>query len=60
MDAAIYIYDMQGQQIKKKQINGQEYVYLTIQGSELAAGMYMYTLIIDGKEIDTKKMILTK
>jgi len=23
-------------------------------------GMYLYTLIADGKEVDTKKMILTK
>ena len=31
-----------------------------INGYELTPGMYMYTLIVDGKEIDTKKMILTE
>ena len=31
-----------------------------IQGSELLAGMYIYTLIADGKEVDTKRMILTE
>lgn len=55
----IFIYDMQGTQLKKLQINGKGNESLTIQSSELNAGMYMYTLIIDGKEIDTKKMILT-
>jgi hypothetical protein len=55
----IYIYDMQGTQIKKIQINGKGDESISIQGSELRAGMYMYTLIIDGKEIDTRKMILT-
>ena len=33
---------------------------LTIRASELAAGAYVYNLVIDGKLIDTKKMILTK
>jgi hypothetical protein len=55
----IFIYDMQGTQKRKVQINGNGNQSITIQGSELKAGMYMYTLIIDGKEIATKKMILT-
>jgi hypothetical protein len=55
----IFIYDMQGTQMRKIQINGNGNQSITIQGSELKAGMYMYTLIIDGKEIGTKKMILT-
>ncbi len=33
---------------------------LTIDGYTLDAGMYLYSLIADGKEVDTKKMILTK
>ena len=32
----------------------------TISGSELTAGIYLYALIVDGKEVDTKRMILTK
>jgi hypothetical protein len=57
--SAIYIYDMQGTQIRKIQINGKGNQNIIIQGSELKAGMYMYSLIIDGKVIDTKKMVLT-
>jgi len=60
VNAAIYIYDMQGTQVKKLQINNRENISISIQGSELKAGMYMYSLIIDSKEIDTKRMILTE
>jgi len=31
-----------------------------IKGSDLQAGMYLYSLIVDGREVDTKRMILTK
>ena len=33
---------------------------VTINGSSLQAGMYLYTLVVNGEEIITKKMILTK
>jgi hypothetical protein len=59
LNAILYIYDMQGIQVKKLIIANKGEVNSTLQASELKAGMYMYTLIIDNKEIDTKKMILT-
>jgi hypothetical protein len=31
-----------------------------ISGSELTGGMYQYSLLIDGKTIDTKKMVISK
>jgi len=58
-NAFIYIFNLQGLLIKQITVNKFQ-SSVTINGSELAAGMYMYTLIADGKEIDTKKMILTK
>ena len=33
---------------------------LTIHANEFAPGMYYYSLIVNDKEIDTKKMILTE
>jgi hypothetical protein len=33
---------------------------IIINGAELNPGMYLYTLIADGKEVDTKRMILTE
>ena len=59
MVSYICIYDMQGKQLQKLQINGKGEVSEAIQGSEFKSGMYMYTLIIDGKLIDTKRMVLT-
>ncbi len=57
----LFIYNLQGKQLLKKQISEKENVSVNISGSELGgAGTYLYTLIIDGKEIDTKKMILTE
>ncbi|MBK8443492.1 MAG: tail fiber domain-containing protein [Sphingobacteriales bacterium] len=44
-----------------KSINlGKGFSTTTINGSELAAGTYIYALIIDGKNTATKEMILTK
>ena len=31
-----------------------------LHGSELQPGMYIYTLVADAQEVDTKRMILTK
>lgn len=59
-DASIYIYDMNGTQIKEYTITNSGDGSVTIQGSELKAGMYLYSLIADGQVIDTKRMILTK
>jgi hypothetical protein len=58
--ACIYIYDMNGVQLKSYSIPQRGKSNITIQGSELNAGMYLYALIADGKVIDTKRMVLTK
>jgi hypothetical protein len=57
--AYICIFDLQGTMLKKSaDLVGRS--NLLIQGSEFKAGMYLYSLIVDGKEADTKRMILTK
>jgi hypothetical protein len=53
------IFDMNGKQIDKYPLNSRGENYLQIHKGRLTAGMYYYTLIADGKEIATKKMILT-
>ena len=58
--ASIHIYNLQGKQIKQINIEERGNGSVIINGYELTPGMYMYTLIVDGKEIDTKKMILTE
>ncbi len=57
--ATLYIYNMQGNQIKSIPLYNRGLANETIHGSELQAGMYIYALIADGKEIDSKRMILT-
>lgn len=58
--AGIHIYNLQGKQIKQISIVDRGNGSVVINGYELTPGMYMYSLIVDGKEVDTKKMILTE
>ena len=58
-NAAICIFDMTGQTIKKMPVSsGMESV--SIGGYELGEGMFLYSLVVNGQEIDTKKMIISK
>jgi hypothetical protein len=58
--ADIYICDMSGLQKKSIPLTDKGYGNIVINGNELRAGMYLYTLVADGKIIDTKQMLLTK
>ena len=58
-NAIIYVYDMNGRQIKNVSVQAGE-GSVTIESNELSAGMYIYSLVADGKEVSTKRMILTK
>ena len=57
--ASIYIYDLNGLQKKSYTIAAKGKQGITIKASELQPGMYFYTLIVENKEVDTKRMILT-
>ena len=58
--ATMYIYDMNGKQIDKYELTQKGNQSLTIQKNKLRAAIYLYSLIVDGNEIATKKMILTE
>lgn len=58
--ATLYVYDMSGKQLSEYPIDARGKTAVTIEGGSLDAGMYLYSLIADGKVIDTKRMILTK
>jgi hypothetical protein len=58
-NAIIFIYDLQGKQIKNIAVEARESGQVVINGAELQPGMYYYTLIADGKEIGMEKMVLT-
>lgn len=57
--ANIYIYDLSGSQLKNIPLQDKGEGTIIINGSELKAGMYHYVLIVNGQEVDSKKMILT-
>ena len=58
-DASICIFDMTGKQLKKLPMSsGMESV--SIGGYELGQGMFLYSLVVNGQEVDTKKMIISK
>lgn len=58
-EASINIFDMTGKTIKKLPISsGMESV--SIGGYELGEGMFLYSLIVNGQVIDTKRMVISK
>jgi trimeric autotransporter adhesin len=59
-NAAIMIYTLEGKQLKNIRVHDRGDVSVKISGNELSAGMYLYTLIADGKVLDTKRMVLTQ
>ena len=59
-EAMICIYDLTGSQIVRFDLRDRGIISsFTVRGNQLKAGMYIYSLIVDGREIDTKRMILT-
>ncbi len=58
--ANMIIYDLNGRQIRAEQINQRGAGQFVINANELAPGMYIYTLIVDGKAADSKRMIVTE
>jgi hypothetical protein len=58
--ASIYIYNMLGEQLGKYDISVFGDGNVTIGANELYAGTFLYSLVVDGKLIDTKQMIITQ
>jgi hypothetical protein len=58
--SVLYVYNMNGAQLQQYNISGKGQQIVTINSNSLEPGMYLYALVVDGKEVDTKRMILTK
>lgn len=56
----LMIYALDGKEIKSLPVSDRGKVTVKISARELSAGMYFYTLLVDNKVIDTKRMILTQ
>lgn len=60
-NARICIYNLSGSQLKQYSLpSGETAGTLTILADEFPPGIYLYSLIADGQEIDSKRMILTE
>ena len=59
-NATLYVYDLQGKQVKSISVTGRGATFETIHGSELQAGLYIYSLVTDGKLVGSKQMVLTE
>ena len=58
-NASICIFDMQGKMLKTIPVTSSSDSVM-INGYELGVGMYLYSLLVNGQEVDTKRMIITK
>ena len=59
-NATIMFYDNTGVIIKSVELQSKGNGTLDLYASDLSSGMYTYALIVDGKMIDSKKMMKTK
>lgn len=58
--AEILVSDISGKLIKQITLSGPGNGVVNINAGSLATGTYLYSLLIDGKLIDSKKMLITK
>lgn len=57
----VFITDINGRMVQQFELNDvSDNQEIVVNANELQAGMYFYTLFINGKETDTKKMFITK
>jgi photosystem II stability/assembly factor-like uncharacterized protein len=60
---SLKVYDITGREVKElfnnQQLNAGTVTY-DFDGTNLASGVYFYTLIVDNNKIDTKRMVLVK
>ena len=57
--AAIYIYDLSGKQVSNIPVQERGETNITVYASNLSAGMFIYSLVVDGKVCVTRRMVVT-
>jgi hypothetical protein len=60
INICLFICNMTGTLLKTITVNQKGAGNVTINGNEFVAGMYLYSLVCDGKIVDTKQMLLTQ
>jgi len=56
--ADLVVYDLSGKKITSFPIEQKGNTSITITSSQLLAGIYLYSIVTDGKIIDTKRMVV--
>jgi len=56
--ANIFIYDMSGKQVQSLPVSERGETNITVYARDLTPGMYIYTLVADGKASVTRRMIV--
>jgi len=59
-EAMLVFYDEFGREIRKELLNQKGYAKVDVNAEKLAHGIYTYSLLVDGKIADTKKMLKAK
>lgn len=58
--AFIYVYDLQGKKVEQVDITARGKQNIQLSSANLTDGMYLYSLIADGKVVVTRRMIVEK
>lgn len=58
--ALIQVCTIDGKQLFVKEVEGRDETSITVSASDLPAGIYMYTLVVDNEIITSKRMVLTQ
>lgn len=56
-NATFYLYDYNGRQLQTRPITERGNVRIVVEGFSLEAGIYLYSLVVDGNLVDVKRMI---
>ena len=58
--AFVYVYDLQGKKVQQVDIIARGRQTVSLNAIDLVDGMYLYSLIVDGKVVETRRMIVEK
>ena len=58
--AFVYVYDLQGKKVQQVNITARGKQTVQLNAADLTDGMYLYSLIADGKVVETRRMIVEK
>lgn len=59
-EAALMVTNLEGRQLFAQRISERGDTQVDISAKQLPAGLYLYTLVVDGTLVDTKKMLITE